>query len=174
MIDYGYGVFFKKLGRSSWTLGRTFEWRNSPYIYKWTRQFEPLDWPSHEAWINSLPSRKDVSMYEIYSVNDELIGVCGFTSIDLINRRAEFSLYIGPEYQGDKFGEKALKTLVKHGFNAYGFQVIWGETFDGNPAQKTFQKVGFIREGTRRNFYFRDGKFIDAHLYSIMPGELVD
>lgn len=96
------------------------------------------------------------------------MGVCGFTGIDLVNRHAEFSLYIAPTFWGQGYGKKALQSLVSHGFNSYGFQVIWGESFAHNPATKMFVQLGFMHEGIRRNLYFREGKFIDAHLYSIL------
>jgi ribosomal-protein-alanine N-acetyltransferase len=99
------------------------------------------------------------------------VGVCGLTSIDYLNRRAEFSLYIAPAYQGNRLGEKALACLLTHGFKNLGMHTIYGETFDGNPAIKIFESMGFYREGTRRDFYFRDGGFIDAHIYSLKEGE---
>lgn len=100
-----------------------------------------------------------------------MVGVCGLTSIDLHNRRAEFSLYIAPALHGQGFGRKGLELLLTHGFKNLGLNVIWGEVFDGNPAAKLFRRLGFVKEGTRREFYFRDGKFIDAHIVSLTAGE---
>lgn len=147
-----------------------YKWRNMPEIYKWCRQFEPRDWRAHKAWYDSLPNREDVRMYSIANETD-YVGVCGLTDIDMINRSAEFSLYIAPDFQGKGCGKAALKTLCAHGFLALGLQHIFGETFDGNPAAAMFEKVGFTKEGTRRSFYYREGRFIDAHLYSILAKE---
>lgn len=169
MIDHGFGVL---LGPMSLASQKAYNWRNEPSIYKWCRQYEPLEAWSHEKWIASLGGRSDVKMYSILDENDARpVGVCGLTSIDLINRHAEFSLYVAPDEQKKGFGEKALKTLCAHGFKAMGLQHIFGETFDGNPAAKMFEKVGFRKEGSRRSFYFREGEFIDAHLYSILAME---
>jgi RimJ/RimL family protein N-acetyltransferase len=167
LIDHGFGV---KLGPIS-DLGSECMrlWRNEPEIYKWCRQYEPISFESHRGWIESLPKRSDVKMYGIY--DSDWLGVCGLTSVDLINRKAEFSLYIGPEHQGKGYGKAALKTLCAHGFKAIGLNHIFGESFDGNPAIKMFEDVGFKKEGTRRSFYFRDGKFVDAHLYSLLADE---
>lgn len=171
MIDFNFGVSLGPISEVS--SEQLFKWRNSKSIYKWCRQFEPLNRWHHDAWLKSLPEREDVRMYAIIS-KDTLkpVGVCGLTSIDLINRHAEFSLYIGNELQGGGYGKAALKTLVQHGFDALGLNHIFGETFDGNHAAKMFEKVGFKYEGTRRKFYFRDGEYIDAHLYSIIRSDL--
>jgi hypothetical protein len=101
-------------------------------------------------------------------IQTPLVGVCGLTSIDWVNRRAEFSLYIDPDRQKDGLGKAALQTLLHHGFMTLGLNCIWGETFDLNPAAKLFEGLGFIKEGSRRDFYYRDGRFIDAHLYSLL------
>jgi RimJ/RimL family protein N-acetyltransferase len=100
-----------------------------------------------------------------------IVGVAGLTSIDRLARRAEFSLYIGPEHHGEGYGRKALIALFTKGFRDLGLNLIWGESFDGNPAIRLFESLGMIREGTRRDFYFKDGRFIDAHLFSIRSTE---
>jgi RimJ/RimL family protein N-acetyltransferase len=113
-------------------------------------------------------------MYSIINHDDGVnvcVGICGLTSIDWINRRAEFSLYIGPEYQGSGFGEHALRLLCRHGFQTLNLNCIWGEVFESNPALAMFQRVGFKECGRRRQFYFRDGKYIDAILVDVMRNE---
>lgn len=168
MIDYGFGL---QLGPvSDADLDELRVWRNTPDIMRWCRQYEPLERWTHAKWLESLPSRQDVKMYSVFD-ECEPIGVAGLTSIDFINRHAEFSLYISPIEQGRGFGEKALKTLCAHGFLALGLHHIFGETFEGNPAARMFERVGFVRDGTRRGFYYRQGEFIDAHLYSILAVE---
>jgi ribosomal-protein-alanine N-acetyltransferase len=99
------------------------------------------------------------------------VGVAGLTSLSFANRRAEFSLYIAPKYHRHGLGKMALRLLLLHGFSNLGLNVIYGETFDGNPAAKMFESLGFVKEGTRRDFYWKDGKWLDAHLYSLKREE---
>lgn len=157
-------------------LAEMFIWRNDELVRMWCRQHDLIDENHHISWFQKQSSDQSIKMYAIH-LNQELggtfIGVCGFTSIDLINQRAEFSLYIDPKQQSRGYGENALKLLCWHGFNSYPFNIIWGESFDLNPAIKVFEKTGFKKEGTRRAFYFRNGSFVDAHLFSIKSDELV-
>lgn len=151
-------------------------WRNDPLIHRWTRQSDLISWDSHWSWHYELSKRPDVKFYAIHSPSidypeDHPVGMTGFSSIDSLNRRAEFSLYIGPEYQKKGYGREALKSLLQHGFYALGLNCIWGETFDQNPAMGLFVSLGMKKEGTRRQFYYRNGKFIDAHLVSILREE---
>lgn len=149
---------------------KIFNWRNSESIYKWCRQPDLLTESGHAKWFESHQLDRSIKMYSIV-VEEKLVGVCGLTDIDLINQRAEFSIYIGPEYQRNGYAKKALRLLLDRGFSCYPLKTIYGETFKGNHAMLMFCKMGFTHEGTRRNFYFKDGKHLDAHLISITKEE---
>lgn len=155
-------------------------WRNDYRIWKWCRQNDLISDYEQSAWFQKQAADQTVKMYKIMlSSYDEKedktnivhVGVCGLTSFDAHNRRAEFSLYIAPAYQGHDLGKASLSCLLTHGFTNLGLNVIWGEVFEGNPALKMFEEVGFVREGVRRDFYLRDGEFIDAHLISLKADE---
>ena len=165
MIDFGHGVRLTALG--PWLQVSTFRWRNDYKIWKWCRQNDQLINKNHLDWFDNIRNDPTIKMYAILNQIDENVGVCGLTDIDRLNQRAEFSLYIGPEYQNKGYGKAALKTLLSHGFMNQNLNVIWGETFEGNPAYDMFIKLGMRHEGTRRQFYYKEGKFIDAHLVSI-------
>lgn len=156
-------------------LTQLFNMRNDPEIYRWCRQHDVLHFQNHLDWYEKQAKDQTMSMYAI-EVEDHLyensvVGICGLTSIDYICRRAEFSLYIGEEYQGRGYGRKALKELLSKGFDDYNLNLIWGETFQENPAAFLFEKIGMKHEGSRRQFYYKDGKYIDANLYSITRDE---
>jgi RimJ/RimL family protein N-acetyltransferase len=158
------------------------KWRNDERIYKWCRQSNLISDEDQANWYKKQQEDKSMRMFSIYVQDpfedcgfmESLVGVCGLTDIDLINRRAEFSLYIGPGYQGRGYAKEALNLLFDHGFNTLGLNVIWGETFEGNKAINLFKKFGMRVEGTRRQFYFKEGSFIDAHLISITREEYLD
>jgi RimJ/RimL family protein N-acetyltransferase len=152
-------------------LPKILEWRNDYAIWKWCRQNDLITEENHLRWFQSLKDRTDVKMYAV--MHYEVVGICGLTDIDRVNQRAEFSLYIGPDFQGKGLGTRALKCLLHHGFMNQNLNVIWGETFEGNPAYDMFLKIGMRHEGTRRQFYFKEGKHIDAHLVSMTSHEFM-
>jgi UDP-4-amino-4,6-dideoxy-N-acetyl-beta-L-altrosamine N-acetyltransferase len=144
-------------------------WRNNPTIYNWCRQNNLISKENQLEWFDRQNSDPALRMF-VFGEN-HAIGVCGLTDIDLINRRAEFSLYIAPEYQKQGFAPLALKELFDYGFYTLGLNVIWGETFDDNPALKLFLRMGLTVEGYRRDFYYKQGKFIGCHLLSLKRAE---
>jgi len=152
----------------------TRSWRNDFKVWGTCRQYDLISDAEQFAWFERIKADPTIKMYKIMVENGEKtapVGVCGFTSIDKHNRRAEFSCYIAPVMQGRGLSLPALEVLFKHGFENHGFHLIWGECFDGNHAMKVFTKLGMRHEGTRKDFYFREGRFIDAHLISITGEE---
>lgn len=162
-------VFLRPVESSD--LSQLRKWRNDYRIWKWCRQNDLLSESQHQGWYKWQAEDRHTKMYSIEGQSGLLLGCCGLTSIDHMNKRAEFSLFIDPELQRRGFALSALKGLLTVAFMNYGLSTVWGETFDENPAIKLFEKVGFAKEGTRRQFYLREGKLIDAHLYSITRDE---
>jgi len=167
LIDFQRGVHLKPLENVG-----LLKWRNDPEVWRWTRQNDLINEAQHEKWFEGQSRDPKIRMYCVHNERTS-VGVCGFTSIDPWNRHAEFSLYIGPEGRNGGFGRMALETLFYHGFKNMGLNLIWGETFENNPAQKLFKKIGMVEEGRRRQFYFKDGKLWDALLFSVTGQEFI-
>jgi RimJ/RimL family protein N-acetyltransferase len=172
MIDFGENVTLHRIETKD--LGQLQKWRNMPEIYDWCRQDNLISDIDQIAWYEKQAKDPTIWMFTIKpkEKNAGIVGVCGLTDVNQVHKRAEFSIYIGPEYQGKGYAKAALKTLFRFGFEWHNFNIIWGETFQSNPAARMFEKLGMKKEGTRRNFYYKKGHYIDCHLYSIKRHEL--
>lgn len=171
MINYHYGAFLGPVDQEVQPKLR--EWRNDPRIRRWCRQDTLIADVQQGVWFKKQSEDPTIQMFTVCNTSQP-VGCCGLTSIDRSNQRAEFSLYIGPDYQGTGLGVAALKTLLTHGFRDLNLNVIWGECFEGNPANELFHRLGFKAEGSRREFYFKEGKFLDARLLSMTRKEYED
>lgn len=160
MIDYGRGV---KL-HTNFDIDRARYWRNDPEVYRTCRQDGLITSGENKAyWENH---RKDSRMYFIER-DSWNVGVCGLTSLDHKNQKAEFSLYIARDYRGKGLAKAALYTLLCHGFFDLNLNRIWGEMFSGNPAESIFRGLGMQKEGLLKETYFKEGKFIDSVIFAI-------
>ena len=148
-------------------------WRNDGRLFKWFRQYEPISEDHHLRWFENLKDDNTLKMFSIFNDENVLVGACGLTSIDYVNRRAEFSLYIGFDHASHGYGIAALKRLLTIAFSVYNLHQVWGEVFAGNPALDLFLKLGFKSGGLRRDFYYRDGIYINSHMISILRNEHV-
>lgn len=152
--------------------GKALDWRNDKRVNRWCRQYRPITVLEHARWLDKIDVDPTIQMFGIHDGKTAL-GVCGLTSIDMVNRNAEFSLYIDPDEAGEGYGKQALKVLLKFGFHALGLHRIWGEVFDGNPAMEMFIPLGFDKEGTSFQSYYRDGKYINSERIAILAEEFV-
>jgi RimJ/RimL family protein N-acetyltransferase len=156
-------------------------WRNDIRIRRWCRQDGLISHAHHFEWLGKISHDQSIIMMGIEKLVADTtrrapapitghtpIGVCGLTSINRKNSNAEFSLYIAPEHQRKGYATKALRLLLEFGFKDLGLNRIWGEVFDGNPAMKIFKELGFKEEGRQRQTYWKEGRFIDTDIVSIL------
>lgn len=151
-------------------LEKAFVCRNYPEIFKWCRQCLPISKEAHLRYWEKVQSDRSIELFSIVA-DGHWIGIGGLTSIDFINRKAEFSLYIDPVSQKKGLGKKALVKIVEVGFQNLALNRIWGEVFEGNHALKMFQDVGFKFEGRQKEAYFREGRFIDSIIVGMTRNE---
>ena len=176
MIDYGYGIQLGTILEKGAWLFRV--WRNDTRINRWCRQYGLIDEISQGKWLNKIATDPSIMMYSIYTPTDNQVddyitlqGVCGFTGITPVHNSAEFSIYIDPDKHKMGYGKAALQTLLHHGFEDLNFNRIWGESFDKNPAMSLYDKLGFQKEGTLRETYYKEGQYWDSHIYSLIRSD---
>ena len=149
-------------------------WRNQYEIFRWCRQHKFITDIDQRGWFQRQAADPSIEHWGVVCLRDGKkvpCGVAGLTSIDLINRRAEFSLYIAPEFHRFGIGRRALTLLLDRAFYDFNLHLVWGESFENNPAHHLFEQVGFKNEATLRDRYYKEGIFISASIFSITQKE---
>lgn len=81
-------------------------------------------------------------------------------------RRYEIGFFIGPGYWNKGIATKAIKEIVRFGFNELNLYKIWGDNDSDNLGSgKAMEKAGFKLEGRLRNHYLKNNKFIDLLIW---------
>jgi RimJ/RimL family protein N-acetyltransferase len=81
-------------------------------------------------------------------------------------------IMLAPEARGQGSGTAAQQSLVRYLFAHTQVARIEAATETTNIAeQRALEKAGFTREGVLRSYAFRDGRWRDGVLYSILRGE---
>jgi len=103
----------------------------------------------------------------------KIIGVAGFDEIIWSNGVATVFIGVGDSrYLGRGFGKEALKLILDFGFNELNFYRIQLNVISYNKtAINLYESLGFVREGTYREFILRDGKRYDLYLYGLLKAE---
>lgn len=95
---------------------------------------------------------------------DRLIGNCSLFGINHKNRSADFGIVIGEkEFWGRGYGSDATRVILQFAFREVNLNRVQLEVFDYNTrAIRAYEKVGFVREGVRREAVFRAGRYHDV------------
>ena len=106
----------------------------------------------------------------IKSDNDELIGNCGFNTINQIWQCGEVGIFIGdPKNRGKGYGTEALTLLLDYGFDYLNLNNMMLKVFEFNErAINCYIKLGFKEIGRRRQVYQVKGKYHDQILMDII------
>jgi RimJ/RimL family protein N-acetyltransferase len=150
------------------------DWRNSPYIRAYTREYRPLNMLNQKKWFEFLLTDQSNIMFVIEKKdNEEIIGCCGLTHINWKEGHGEVSIYIGEEkWQEKGYASDALQLLLNYGFCELRLHRIYAIIFGYNEASiKFFEKNRFKLEGRHREARFWDGKFHDELVYGILDHE---
>jgi diamine N-acetyltransferase len=101
------------------------------------------------------------------------IGNAGLQQIDWSNRSAEFGIFIGEKtFWNNGYGSEATRLILKHGFETLNLNRIYLHVFESNPrAIHVYEKIGFVREGKLRQANYRNGRYGDELIMSMLRSE---
>ena len=151
----------------------TLRWHNSDDI--------KLNYAGHPFPVNREMEKKwyDRILYENIPVtvfgieitdSKELVGLVMLKGISLINRSAEFSIYIGDEKnRGKGYAAEATREAIRFAFDKIGLHRLWLCVMAENAAAvKLYESAGFIKEGILKQSIFKDGSFRDEIIYALV------
>ncbi|PWG12043.1 GNAT family N-acetyltransferase [Streptomyces sp. V2] len=102
----------------------------------------------------------------------EVVGEVVLNEWDPAARSCTFRTFLGAHGRGRGFGTEATRLIVGHGFDQLGLHRIELEAYAFNSrAIRVYEKVGFVREGVRREIELRDGKWVDEVVMAVLEDE---
>lgn len=127
-----------------------------------------------DALFKSSTGPSDVAVFGIVPENmDRPVGIVGLYAIQWICRRAEFRILLGDDVaRGRGYGTAAAKAIVDYGFDLLNLETIYlGVNTENTGAIRSYEKAGFRREGIRRKLIYRNSRYYDALMMSILREE---
>ena len=153
-------------------------WRNIEDFRRNFREHRELNLWHQEKWFERVHQSSTDYMFTIVDTQSgEALGACGLLYVNWIIRSADFSFYIGKnEEYIDKHGlaAEAAKLLIDYGFKSLNLNKIWMELYEFDTRKLEFfeKKFNFKRDGILRQNCFKDGKYHDSVLISILSHEV--
>ena len=101
------------------------------------------------------------------------VGTCGLYLIQWVARRAQFNILIGEPSAWDKgYGTEAAQLILDYAFDVLNLNSVQlGVNADNARAVRSYEKIGFVREGVRRQFVYRNGRYYDSVMMSVLRDE---
>jgi ribosomal-protein-alanine N-acetyltransferase len=99
----------------------------------------------------------------------EMIGTVGLLRFDFEQRRAELGYEIARRLWGRGLAPEAAAAVIRYGFTVLGLHRIEAGVLPGNDASvRVLEKLGFLEEGTRRDYLHFKGCFHSFRWFGLL------
>lgn len=125
-------------------------------------------------WYKKLIENNEIINFGIFlKTTDELIGYAGICDISEINKSGEFYIFIGEKKMwGKGIGTVVTEQILKIGFLDYKLNRIFLTVSELNIGGiKAYENAGFKFEGQLRQACYRDNKYHDKLIMSMLKSE---
>jgi RimJ/RimL family protein N-acetyltransferase len=160
---------------------RAIEYKDLELLSKWRnelkhlfREYRDINETHQRQWFESIVKDKRFIHFAIDVWDGQwlLIGSCNLSSINWVDRHAEYGIYIGdPEWRGKGAGVKSMVKLMCVAFYELNMHTVRGEAYEFNPVLRIDFKFGFKEVGRWREAKYHDGRYWDSVLMDITRKE---
>jgi RimJ/RimL family protein N-acetyltransferase len=172
MISQG-SIFLRALEKSD--LSSLQSWRNIKEFRDNFREYRELSLDNQLQWFDSVQKGSNTLMFGICdAMSGELIGAGGLCYIHWVYRNADLSFYIGKDklYADNSFGRDTVQALLSYGFRQLNMHRIWCELYETDSMKAgLLSELGFQKEGVLRDNAFKNGKFVNGHIWAMLEGQ---
>ncbi len=150
-------------------------WHQDPEFLRMldSRPARPASESALADWIRESDSSKNAFLFGVRPVDaGELLGTVELEGIQWTHGVAWLAIGIGIEHQGKGIGTETMRLALDFAFRELNLHRVQLTVFGYNTrAIQLYERVGFIREGSYREFLHRDGKRYDMYLYGLLRRE---
>lgn len=148
---------------------------NDPEIENMTGGYSyPVSTYQQRKWFESLSNRQNELRLIIDTEEHGAIGVVMLTDIDWKNRIAQshWKITSRNNLRGKGYGTKAIRALIKYGLEELNMHCIYCKIIEYNiVSQRVAEKNGFKKEGILRERVYKNGKYHNVIVWSLLKGE---
>ncbi|MFZ1321945.1 MAG: GNAT family protein [Ignavibacteria bacterium] len=126
------------------------------------------------SYVDSISNSKTELVFAVrWKKNDLHIGNASFQNINFVNKSGEMAIIIGNKnYWNKGISTEILSLFIEYGFNTLNLNRISTGTPSINIGGiKICEKNGMKKEGVMREVLFKNGKYLDIVMFSILSRE---
>jgi RimJ/RimL family protein N-acetyltransferase len=146
--------------------------RNDPSTWINLTDVRLITAPMQERWFARIAEAADRKYFIVSDAEHDFIGIVRCDEMDHVNRSMRIGCDIAPELRGKRYGSRVFDLLLKYSFDFLNMHRLWLLVIDTNQvAIHLYASKGFREEGRYRDALFRDGRYHDYILMSILEHE---
>lgn len=150
------------------------KWRNKDHIRLNMYNSDIINKKEHYEWLSKIINDNTKRYFINYDIFNKIpIGLSYIFNINYYLNNCEWGFYIGEEnYLGKGHAIEMEYLILNHVFEKLSLHRLSCAVLDFNEKVISFHKrFGFIEEGRFREYLFRDGRWVDSILLSIIDRE---
>jgi diamine N-acetyltransferase len=153
---------------------------NDPEVTENLLTDTPLSLEMEEIWYRKMldnPVEEHVLAIEMKTQDGwRHIGTTAFHQVDWKNRIGEYGIMIGEKSQwGKGFGYEATLLMLRYGFNTLNLNKVFLYAIETNSRGiRVYEKAGFVHEGRLRQDIYKNGRYLDVFVMSVLRDEWKD
>lgn len=150
-------------------LVKLFELRSDPRVRLKLGSIRMVSMEDQMKWFERMSNAPSSRYYVYFSDEIDFIGIVRMDEADWINRSIRVGGDILSEFQGRGYGSQMFELIKKYCFHYLGMHRIWLFVLATNDiARRLYQRAGFSEEGCQREAIYRDGRFLDYVMMSML------
>ena len=152
---------------------RLIGWVTHPEVRRFLSRSAPLTRVQEEAWLRGLDSGRDQVFVVVLREGERGVGCAGLHGLGGPDRHATLGIAIGePDAWGQGYGSEVIGLLLEHAFGTLNLHRVHLNVWASNArAIACYERLGFVREGTRREAHWQDGAWVDELDMAILDRE---
>jgi len=152
-------------------LGNLHKWSNDPNTQDIMGDIHfPSSLEFHKLWFSKLVNEPLHQRFAIETPDLGIIGISSIIKIDWRNRHAWHGIMLGDaDIRGKGYGIDSVMATMRYAFDELNLERLDGSMIEYNEASISFycNKLGWKKEGRRRDYYFRRGRYWDQVVVGI-------
>lgn len=142
---------------------------NHPDVRAGVGAFGPKTNEDEREWYEN--QDEDAPSFIVFA-DDEPVGIVGLHVERYPWGYAEVGYMIHPDHWGQGYATDAVRCLVRYAFEERRMNKVGADVYEPNEAsRRVLEKIGFEREGVRRNHAFVDGEHVGLYEYGLLAEE---
>ena len=146
--------------------------RNDPGTWINLTDIGLIEAESQRRWFQQIIGSRTRQYLVAGDPDHRFLGIVRMDEIDRANRSIRIGCDIVPELRGKGFGGKVFAAALRYGFDFLNMHRVWLAVLEYNDAARhLYERQGMKVEGRYRDAIFREGRYHDYVLMSLLEEE---